>query len=104
MEAVKHIPPRDYFPTLTREIEQAQESIVAYLYQFTINAENSNSLPLKIAEALIQAKKRGVHVEVILDQKYAREKVDFVYDKLKLKNPDNPKRSAGYFINTVKSL
>ena len=67
-DEVKHILPREYFKTLIREIDQAKESIAIYLYQFTINAENSNSLPLKIAEALIQAKKRGVYVEVVLDQ------------------------------------
>ncbi len=65
---VKHIHPRDYFATLTQEIEQAKESIIVYLYHFSINPDNSNSLPLKIAEALIQAKKRGVLVEVVLDQ------------------------------------
>jgi len=45
-----------------------------------------------------------IEIFVRLEQKYGREKMDLVYNKLSLKSPSNPKRSAGYFINTVKSL
>jgi len=62
-----------YFPAVKDAISNAQKSI--YLVMFTIESSLSrqDSKPNQLIGALIEAKKRGIDVEVILDQN-----VDFV--------------------------
>ena len=70
---VDQVLPRDYCGTLLREIENSTSSIVAAIYLFSLNLQDPNSPTLKIAQALADAHKRGVRVEVLLDQN-----IDFV--------------------------
>ena len=39
-----------------------------------------------------------------LEDKYGREKMKRAYAIIEAKNPDNPKRSVGYYFNLVKKL
>jgi cardiolipin synthase len=61
-----YIPARDYFSTLTTEINKARSSVVAYVYLFSLYPGRSQSQTTQLAEALVAAKKRGVAVRVVL--------------------------------------
>lgn len=64
---VQVIPSRDYFPTVLHEIEAARSSISIYMFLFSLRTEAS-SKTLRLAEALVRARARGVAVEVVLDR------------------------------------
>ena len=59
---------RKYFETLKREIDAARSSVTACVYLFSISLNVADSPTTELADALIQAHKRGLRVEVILDQ------------------------------------
>jgi hypothetical protein len=62
-----YIPSRDYGATLIREINAAQRSISVYCYLFALYPNRTASQTMQIAAALGAARKRGVSVEVVLD-------------------------------------
>jgi len=63
-----YIPQRNYFSTLTSEINKARSSIVAAVYLFALYPSRSQAQTTQLAEALIAAKKRGVSVRIALDK------------------------------------
>jgi hypothetical protein len=65
---VLYIPGRDYFPTLTAEIDSARSSIVAAVYLFALYPSRSNAQTTRLAASLMAAKKRGCAVRIILDK------------------------------------
>jgi hypothetical protein len=62
------IAPRDYFPTVLKEINAARSSVTVYMFVFALPANASSSKALQLAQALVRAKDRGVKVDVVLDQ------------------------------------
>lgn len=61
------LPDRDYTPALITLIESARNSIKVCMFQAIYYPRKQNSPTNKILKALIQAHRRGVTVEVILD-------------------------------------
>jgi cardiolipin synthase len=61
-----YITARDYFSTLTTEINKARSSVFAAVYLFALYPGRSQSQTTQLADALISAKKRGVAVRVVL--------------------------------------
>jgi hypothetical protein len=47
---------------------------------------------------------KTIEALINLENKYGQTKVEEAAEKISEKNPDNPKRSAGYLINTIKRL
>jgi len=62
-----------YFPAVKEAISKAQSSISIAMFTIESSLSREDSKPNQLIGALIEAKKRGVEVEVILDQN-----VDFV--------------------------
>jgi len=62
-----------YFPTVKEAISKAQESISVVMFTIESSLSKLESRPNQLINALIEAKKRGIDVEVVLDQN-----VDFV--------------------------
>jgi len=67
VEAV-FIPPRGYFETVKTEISKAKKSVSVCLYLFTLRPHQTQSDVFQLTQALINAHKRGLRVEVLLDQ------------------------------------
>ena len=65
---VEPIGPGRYFETVKREIDAASSSITASLYLFALHPGQPDSMVGRLARALAEARKRGVDVEVLLDQ------------------------------------
>ena len=63
-----YIPGRDYFSTLTTEIDKARSSIVAAVYLFALYPSRSQAQTTQLAASLVAAKKRGVAVRIVLDK------------------------------------
>jgi hypothetical protein len=63
-----YIPARDYFSTLTTEINNARTSVFAIVYLFALYPDRSQAQTTQLVGALIAAKKRGVTVRVVLDK------------------------------------
>jgi phosphatidylserine/phosphatidylglycerophosphate/cardiolipin synthase-like enzyme len=61
------LPNREYAKALLRSIKAARHSVVCSFYLFK-TGKGYNNLPRRIADELIQAKKRGVAVIVILER------------------------------------
>jgi phosphatidylserine/phosphatidylglycerophosphate/cardiolipin synthase-like enzyme len=61
------LPNRDYGPSLLKSIRKADKSIVFTFFVFKANDKRGN-IPRLIVEELVQARKRGVSVLVLLDQ------------------------------------
>lgn len=57
-----------YFPAVKEAIAKAQGSIYTVMYLVEFSAERANSKANQLVDALIEAKKRGVEVEVVFDQ------------------------------------
>lgn len=70
---IEPVEPRQYFETLKREIDNARASVTVCVYLFAISHSNPDSSAEKLASSLVAASRRGVRVEVILDQN-----IDFV--------------------------
>ena len=66
---VEDISNSKYFPTLLKAIQAAQKSIYGCLYYISYFPDQKGKV-LEILTALVEAKKRGVKVEVILDRGY----------------------------------
>lgn len=62
-----------YFPAVKESLSNAKESITVVMFVIEGSRANVNSKSNQLVEALIEAKNRGVDVEVILDQN-----IDFV--------------------------
>ena len=58
---------RDYFPAVIKLFENAEESIYVFMFSARIYLEYPDDVNWKLLHGLIQAKKRGVDVKVILD-------------------------------------
>jgi cardiolipin synthase len=66
---VEDLSNRAYFPAILKEIQTAQKSIYACLYYISYN-QREESPTKQLLQALIKAKKKGVTVEVLLDQSF----------------------------------
>lgn len=65
---VEYISARDYFKTALREISKAQVSIDLFMFVVSFNPNEPKSKPARLLKSLVEAKKRGVEVNVYLDQ------------------------------------
>ena len=65
---VTDISSREYFKSVKTAIDSAQESIYMSMFVIALRPEHEGSVVHKLCDALIDAKKRGVMVKVILDQ------------------------------------
>ena len=65
---VEDISSRDYFPKVKEVIDNAEKSIHMSMFVVSLRPNQKNSVVYKLCDALIDAKKRGVMVRVILDQ------------------------------------
>lgn len=64
---VEIITNRDYFPAVYKLLENAKESIYIFMFEARIYPDYPNDVNEKLLDALIEAKKRGIDVKVILD-------------------------------------
>jgi len=62
-----------YFPAVKDALFKAEKSIYVVMFTIELSLSKQDSRPNLLIDALIEAKKRGVNVEIILDQN-----VDFV--------------------------
>lgn len=65
-----------YFPVVKEALAKAKESICLVMFTIELSAEKQNSKANQLINTIIEAKNRGVDVEVVLDQN-----VDFVQRK-----------------------
>jgi len=65
---IEYVSARDYFDTALREINQAEKSVQVFMYLVSFRSEKRTSKIAELLDALIAAKKRGVEVDVYLDQ------------------------------------
>jgi hypothetical protein len=63
-----YVSSRDYFSTLVTRIDSARSSIIAVVYLFSLYSGRSDAQTTKVANALANARKRGVAVRVILNR------------------------------------
>lgn len=63
-----HVPAREYFATVQREMANAKSSITVCMYLFSVRPNQTGSMAYQLAETLKKAHDAGVRVEVILDQ------------------------------------
>ncbi|MDO8662119.1 MAG: phospholipase D-like domain-containing protein [Candidatus Omnitrophota bacterium] len=68
---------KKYFPAVKEAIVKAQESIKVVMFAMEASLSREDTKPNQLIGALIEAKKRGVEVEVILDQN-----IDFLKTKI----------------------
>jgi hypothetical protein len=66
--SVQYIPARDYFQTVSAEINSARHSIHAILYLFSLYPNSPQSGVMRLANALVTAHNRGCDVHVVLDK------------------------------------
>src|SRR3990167_3514783 len=64
----EYIPSNKYFEVTLNEISQAKTSIKLTMYLVSLSDDEPGSQVYKLLDSLVQAKARGVDVEVILDQ------------------------------------
>lgn len=64
----RYVPAREYNAVAQAEIGKAQRSVTLCLYLFSLRPNQSRSDVFQLAEALARAHRRGVAVEVLLDQ------------------------------------
>ena len=82
-----------YFPAVKEALAKAKESIYLVMFTIELSAEKQNSKANQLINTIIEAKNRGVDVEVVLDQN-----VDFVQRKypsdweIKIKSTNASKR------------
>jgi len=65
---VDYIPSSQYFETTLNEISNAKVSIQVFMYLISVFPDQTDSQAQKLVQALVDAQKRGVKVNVILDQ------------------------------------
>lgn len=65
---------KKYFPAVKEAVEKAEKSIKLVMFTIETPVEGKSSKVAQLIDALIEAKNRGVDVEVVLDQN-----VDFVH-------------------------
>ncbi len=73
---IQNIPSSEYFSTALTEISQAKESIYVVMYLVSFDPANPNTKVSQLLKALVDAKNRGVWVQVIFDQT-----IDFAEDQ-----------------------
>ena len=66
--SVSYIPAHEYSQVVVKAINNAQHSVHAVLYLFSLYPNSPQSLPMQPANALVAAQKRGVNVNVVLDK------------------------------------
>lgn len=64
----EYIPSNKYFEVALNEISQAKTSMKLYMYLVSLSDDEPGSQVYKLLDSLVEAKARGVDVEVILDQ------------------------------------
>jgi len=67
---VEYLPTSRYSEVTLQQISQAQDSVFVVMYYMAIYPNQPKSSSHQLVDALIEAKNRGVDVEVILDQNY----------------------------------
>ncbi len=70
---VRDISGLEYYPAVKEIIDNAEKSIAISMYIIKLDENNEKSLIYKLCNSLVEAKKRGVDVKIILDQN-----IDFV--------------------------
>ena len=65
---VEDISSRNYYPKVKEVIDNAEKSIHMSMFVVALRPNQKNSVVYQLCNALIDAKKRGVSVRVILDQ------------------------------------
>lgn len=68
---VENIPPGQYVPIALREIRQARRSIHLTMYLIALPSARRGSAVHQLVDALVEARRRGVAVSVLLDQNIA---------------------------------
>ncbi|GAF71531.1 unnamed protein product, partial [marine sediment metagenome] len=63
---VEDISSRDYFPKVKEVIDNAEKSIYMSMFVVSLRLNQKDSVVYQLCDALIEAKKRGVSVRVIL--------------------------------------
>src|SRR5512141_2585995 len=63
-----HVPARDYAAVAEKAIDGAQRSVELYLYLFAFQPAQPDSDVDRLALSLVRAQRRGVRVEVVLDE------------------------------------
>jgi HKD family nuclease len=66
--ASEYISTAEYFEVALSTISQAKESIEVWMYIIQADKREKDSQPRKLLDALIEAKKRGIKVRVVLEQ------------------------------------
>jgi cardiolipin synthase len=62
----EYVPERAYLDTVIREIKKARESVTVGMYMFTLRSPGGGAH--RLAQALAEAHRAGIKVEVLLDQ------------------------------------
>jgi len=65
---VTDISGKKYYPAVREVMDGANESIFMVMYVVSLHPRNTKSLVYKLCQSLVDAKKRGVKVKVILDR------------------------------------
>jgi hypothetical protein len=66
--AARYITAREYSQVVLKEINNAQHSIYAVLYLFSLYPNSPNSKAMLLADALVAANKRRVNIKIVLDK------------------------------------
>ncbi|MDD5771930.1 MAG: phospholipase D-like domain-containing protein [bacterium] len=65
---ITNISSRKYYPAVKEVLDKSQKSISMAMYIVSLDGKNTQSEVYQLCESLVNAKKRGVQVKVILDQ------------------------------------
>ncbi len=79
---VKDISGREYYSAVKEVIDNAEKSIAISMYIINLNENNKKSQVYKLCNSLVEAKKRGVDVKIILDQNidFVRAGKDYIWE------------------------
>ncbi|MDD5773100.1 MAG: phospholipase D-like domain-containing protein [bacterium] len=73
---ITNISGRKYYPAVKEILDKSQKSISMAMYLVSIDEKNTQSEVYQLCESLVNAKKRGVKVKVILDQTIDYKRLD----------------------------
>lgn len=72
-DSVEYVPARSYFDVAQREIAQAKSAVTVCLYLFSLRSTAAEREVFQLAQALVNARNAGAHVEVYLDNNVSGE-------------------------------
>jgi hypothetical protein len=73
VDSVEYVPARSYFDVARQEIGQAKSSVILCLYLFSLRSTAAEREVFQLAQALVNARNAGAHVEVYLDNNVSGE-------------------------------